>query len=261
MVFPGAVHSERQNEYHDDGYHFITAPGIEKPFDGVQEEATAILRENMWMESWSYGLPYYAPYLTGDPFAPYSYLFVDPAPDNSTINWIKAVAIFTFTVGHQPSNPHLSYSINGGGSYHTNATSALTFDASFSPYYYIYWNITAFQAWTPAMVKSASLRVIVWFDGLAGNEYVLDYVGLQYVWTTIGFSYGPPGITPGGGGFGSLSLDAMGAFGLIGFFGMIAIPAASVWMAQRSEQPRIVFGLQMVLMFVVCLGLFLASIS
>ena len=131
------------------------------------------------------------------------------------------------------------------------------------------WDVTNLTAWTPAILKSSNMWVQLNVQLTYNAVSYMDYLGLNYaflypgetgVWcnthntTPIPESMTPPITLP-------FSIDTMGVIGIIGFGGMIALPAAGIWMARRSDEPRMLFGLKLMLAFVVCLGLFLASIA
>jgi len=208
--------------------------------------------------------PWYSDY-----WAPYTNRSTFP-PDDATIVSISMVAIARSTTGSRPFTLHASYTdattattttvhapqfwttpttfIHGNPLYHTTL---FTFNmtASFA---------TVFSHWNATMLtnNTSELKISVTPDTGGTNIIYFDYIGLDYTWTSslpgaqVPFSGKALGIP-----------SAMGIFGIIGFAGMIALPAAGIWMARRSDEPRMLFGLKLMLAFVVCLGLFLASIA
>ena len=121
-------------------------------------------------------------------------------------------------------------------------------------------DVTSDRAWNATLLRATTLQVRLTMSLPANTLYNLDYLGIMYAWYYN--IPGTPGFTPETSYPGNLTLpSALGIMGVIGFAGMIGFPAAGVWMAKRSDQPKMILGLQMMIAFVVCLGLFLASIS
>jgi hypothetical protein len=199
------------------------------------------------------------------------------APNNATITSVWVVAKFnTALLEYPPPNgayPSLSYSVN---------TTPAQFNHTFTPNTVpqerlwvfnrtyanslqsvaiaaIAANVTSFESWTPKMLKSHTLSARFQINLPPMTVYYLDYLGFYYEW-----KYNETG---GGGGdigqigYGSLQMPSpLGLFGIIGFVGMIAAPAAGIWFARRTDGSRLILGLQVMVVFVVFLGLFLASI-
>ena len=198
------------------------------------------------------------------------------APLNATILSVYILARF---IGPYPSSPtnaaYVTYSTAAtptwGGSFtlasgNLGVTNFWLSPTSFSWDYLQDWvpvptlaaDITGEESWTPAMLRSSDLRVLLYMTLPAATTYYLDYIGIFYYWSYGAGGLDSPPTDEGSGHFGIPS--AIGLFGIIGFAGMIATPVAAIWLSRRSDQPRLIFGIQMMIAFVVCLGLFLAAI-
>jgi hypothetical protein len=215
-----------------------------------------------------------------------------PPPDNCTILHVEIQALL-FTMdevapydGWTPEMT-LQFSTNGKASWYVSSLipsfpygygdpSPMAPDIPIAPgldYNYgqgkFAWDVTNLTTWTPAILKSSNMWVQANVQLTYNAVSYMDYLGLNYaflypgetgVWcntsntTPIPETETPPTVLP-------FSLDTMGLIGTVGFIGMIAIPAGGIWMAKRSDQPKLALGLQMMIAFVVCLGLFLAAIS
>lgn len=197
----------------------------------------------------------------------YSHALKELPPSNATITKVRLVIYFE---GAVPSMSNLKSSFSTDGTnwvtnlpvYHDGEIEAYVSD------------VTSLRAWTPAMLKSHDMSVSmrIYCPAVPGT-YKIDYLGYCADWTLpTGGDPDEPWWWPGGGDgtmnnttapdvtppFGDIPVLSL--MGMIGFGGMIAIPAGSIWMAQRSDQPRMILGLQAMIAFVVCLGLFLAAI-
>jgi hypothetical protein len=182
------------------------------------------------------------------------------APSNSTIISVWLVALFT-GIG-LPLNLYWITDLAMAYSH----TDPVAFQATTAPTAHVFaeydrvgeaTNITAFESWTPGMLNDHNLSVRISMTLPANKPVYLDYLGIYYTWE----------YAPGGGGSdpsldigSSLMPSPIGMFGIIGFVGMIAVPAAGIWFARRTDGSRLILGLQVMTVFVVFLGLFLASI-
>lgn len=246
-VWPGAMYSERQSQYHNDGWHSESASGIENVNDGILSTVNTVSAEDIWMISGTYTRSYF--YWDSTP--PGHEWAITAAPDNATINWINATVHFSVVSGYVPSTTHLSYSVNGGTTWISNGAGALTTDTSWYPYIIKRWNITSQQAWSPALVKSPNTQVMVWFTGSAGTQYDIDYVGLDYRWVTSD----SPGYPPNGTYVPSVPWPAPDyspanfttLMGFAGLFGLVATVPFGIWMARERDEKMIPFMVVLVL--------------
>jgi hypothetical protein len=193
------------------------------------------------------------------------------APNNATITKVYVVAEFLGWDNYPPPEgtyPFLSYSVSVYPPEFNHILSQdsviplrlLVFNRTYAnPITCLAANITSFETWTPTMLKSSTLSALFRMNLPAQTTYQMDYLGFYYEW-----KYNETG---GGGGdvgpigYGSLQMPSpLGLFGIIGFVGMIAAPAAGIWFARRTDGSRLMLGLQVMIAFVVFLGLFFASI-
>lgn len=139
------------------------------------------------------------------------------------------------------------------------------------------WNITSYEAWTPAMVESNSTWVSLKTTNNYGSNYLYcDYLGL-YVWWTQ-----PGGGGPGGGGqhtwepsendtnnfipwnysLGGLfnQQTVKGAIGIVGALGLTFTPVIAVWRAKNSSDGKGLGILKAIIAGSFFLGCFLAGI-
>jgi hypothetical protein len=184
----------------------------------------------------------------------------DHAPTNATVTNVWVVSMWS-SVMNQPwvplLNMKMTYKI---GTWWADRQPAKTAFAN-PMFTCIGLNVTGDRTWNSTLLRATTLQVRLTMNLPANTLYNLDYLGIMYAWY---FNVpGTPGFVPDSTYYpGNLTVpSAIGAIGVIGFSGMIAIPAAGIWMARRSDEPRMLFGLKLMLAFVVCMGLFLASIS
>jgi len=120
-------------------------------------------------------------------------------------------------------------------------------------------NITAYEGWTPAMLRSNETWVCVLIPDASTPYFYIEYAGLYYAWYY-------PEAPPSGGddegiwelGSGSMLIFAMGT---IGFCGMIGVSPFAVWLWRREGGDKIHAFVMMVATFTVCFALFLASLG
>ena len=129
------------------------------------------------------------------------------------------------------------------------------------------WDVTNFTSWTPAKLKSSNLWVELQTIVMPAYELsFVDYVGLNYAWLAPGetgvwcntHNTTPipetPTIIP------PFSIDTNGLLGMIGFFGMIALPGAAVAIGRNSENRMRVAALAFVWFFIL-FALFMYSLG
>lgn len=192
----------------------------------------------------------------------HGYISGDQAPDNATITAIWVIVVF-HGANPQVGTMWLKFTTDGST---WSGPLYVTQDATMSIMNAWSNNITAQRAWTPSMVKSANLGAS--FSTLITIEtgnFLVDYLGFYYSYTVpYGGGYIPPGEVPPvtNETINPLTIPSpIALFGIIGFVGMIATPAAGIWFARRSDEPKMVIGIQVMIAFVVCFGLFLAGIA
>ena len=192
------------------------------------------------------------------------------APSNATILGVYIIAKFTGAYPADPSSAgYVSYSVAAtptwassftlaSGNLAVNSFGGLQWYTGGVPAYYavsvsaLAANITASESWTPAMLNSENMRVLLRLTIPGSTTYYLDYLGIFYYWA---YGAGSSGYYPVGEGPGSFGVpSAMGAIGIIGFVGMIGVPAAGIWFARRSDGSKLAIGIQVMLAFVVCIG-------
>ncbi len=146
-----------------------------------------------------------------------------------------------------------------------NASNMLTFD---SPWNYTVFgiNVTDATTWTPRILLSSVFYVRLYTNVSVPSSkmFYVDYVGLRYNWT-LNYTTNPdpvpiwdyPNSTFSGIDFGDF---ITGGMGFMGFAGMIAVPAITLWRARESDN-RMVLGVYGIVGFTICFGLFLASLG
>ena len=182
-------------------------------------------------------------------------------PENATIDEVWAIAYFSLYT------PNMSFRVTVNGTTHSQYFPA----AGDGP---VLWNVTGYDNWNHTLLTSANTRFILymWTDG--GIYYHIDYLGFWKIkWT------GWPG--EGGEGEGDqededppsgdgadLDYDIIygdglvGVMGLIGFCGMIAVPAGSIVIYRNDPSVgRINLFVKMLILWVFCLSLFMLSVN
>ena len=200
-------------------------------------------------------------------------------PNNSTIISVWAVVVFEYPFPSMATETgRLSLSVDDGATWNMfiGQPQLIVFQGfndymgeAYNPYLShpeiraFALNITDQATWTPHMLSSHirigfSMTLI-----MMHGPFYLDYLGFvsQYKFNE----------TTGGGGDGSVIPPApeinltlpspLGIMGMVGFVGMIGVPAFGIWMAKRTDESKGILMIQVLIAFVVCLGLFLASIS
>ena len=186
-----------------------------------------------------------------DPPLDKNYIVGYPPPDNATIISVSLVVVFqTYVPGGQ-----ISFSIDDKGNWTVKTVP--------STYYSYQVNVTAYADWTPQILKSDETWVRGVFSCDASTFYWVDYIGFIIHW-----------LAPYGGGYDEVyvpptvpDLDyitefgMMGILGFLGFGGMIALPAAGIWIhKQGGGGDRIVLFVNMLAAWVFCFAMFLVSV-
>jgi hypothetical protein len=139
------------------------------------------------------------------------------------------------------------------GTYQTVFTSSTQWGTGSWNYFELHVNETV--AWTASMLTNSTMfRVsLLSFTG----HILVDYLGFRYLWTE-----GPPEYPDDGDIGGTFAMpDVSGLFGMVGFIGMVGVPAASIWFFRRDGGSKIMIGVSALVAFTVCFGLFLGSIN
>lgn len=280
IVNPTAVSSHRLTHYTGYGVS-TTAPGAQMERDGILDKFSS--ESSLVTPAWAQVGAYTQPAVL--PFGQITHV-MPVAPDNSTIGWILALAIFKDDSGPYggslPSNVKLNYSKDGGSTWSNFSASPKVWDI-IPHYYYVWWNITSMEAWTPALVKSTSFYMGINFDIPAGVAYPkhfypkqtsLDYLGISYEWHTPGYAGYYEGWTPGSTGTNDtltpgatpiphFNFPSFGgswmikvfqiSLGLIGCIGMIGYPAAAIKSHKRGSNmsDSLVSGITLEAIFIV----------
>lgn len=207
-----------------------------------------------YVETYHYTNPSYNQY-----WAPYSNRSAFP-PANATIISVSMLCVVRCAV-NKPFTLTLLYSELGGNIVVVNSPMfyATTTDTAYS------YNITAGTPWNASMLKSAvptedfKVRVMSWADT---GQFVLyvDYVGLSYIWA---YPAGGEDTEFDEGESGVFTMpDVIGLMGMTGFIGMIGVPAASIWFFRHDGGgSKIYTGVMALAAFLVCFGLFYASVN
>ncbi len=246
-LFPTAVHSLRIDQW---THQIATAPGVNAIADQVEESfISQSTITNEWVLSGDYFLPARMP-AQGNVFV------IPVAPDNSTIAWVWASAVFVIEdsqyIINVPAVVHLNFTTDGGQTWsNLSATERYVLPSVTPGQMSVYWNITTMRSWTPALVKSAGVWVRANFDSPAYttipnraplySEIKVDYVGLTYLWFTAGGTYTgwypgwTNGTTPHVYPTGPFDMSMSGLVTLIGLIGLIGTPPSMVWVAREGH--------------------------
>lgn len=218
--------------------------------------------------SWVYTHAFTKPDPAGYPFG----VTYWPA-DDATIISISVVAVIktanvsaiTVTLGYSAD---LSSVVFLGKAYHTFTVPPG--EGALGPGV-LTWNVSAYEAWTPAMFKSAMTWAGIYSTDNTVTTLYVDYIGYLVYWTQPGGG-GPggppkndtppvtpftPGPEPWNIGFGSINGGLILAiFGVMGIIGMVATPA--LFWANKDQDGTLAAIAQTVFTFFLFLGLFLA---
>ena len=155
-------------------------------------------------------------------------IYGDLPPDNATITSVSLIAEF---VTHQPFLTFYFYGPSG-----------LNFDQHFDEGYgTLIWNMTGLMTWTPQILSNVSATAALLMNTEGNIDYTISYLGFDIIqWE--GWSENPPAPDPptddGDGwdpGYDIVYTNIPGLLGLIGFMGLIAVPAAGIWVARNGK--------------------------
>ena len=186
-----------------------------------------------------------------DPPLDHNYIVGYPPPDNATIISVSLVVVFqTYVPGGQ-----ISFSIDDKGNWTVKTVP--------STYYYYQVNVTANADWTPQILKSNETWVRGVFSCDASTFYWVDYIGFIVHW-----------LAPYGGGYDEeyvpptipdldyiTEFGIMGLLGFLGFGGMIALPAAGIWIHKNGGgESKVTLFVNMLAAWTLCFAMFLVSV-
>ena len=192
-----------------------------------------------------------------DYWSPYSNRSAFP-PNNATILSVKMLCV----VKAQVTKPFTLTLLYGMGASIFVVNSPMYYaTTSYQEYSY---NITSATSWNASELKSSvpgkdfQVRVMSWADTGIYNLYV-DYVGLSYTWS---YPVGGEDTEQDSGQPGHFTMPSItGTMGIIGFLGMVGVPAASIWFLKQDGGSKIYAGLTAALTFILCFALFLGSMG
>ena len=186
-----------------------------------------------------------------DPPLDKNYIVGYPPPDNATIISVSLVVVFqTYVPGGE-----IFFSIDDKGNWTVKTVP--------STYYYYQVNVTADADWTPQILKSNETWVRGIFTCTASTFYWVDYIGFIVHWLApYGGGYDEVYVPPEGFNYDFIyegdGIVAM--FGLVGFIGMIAVPAFAAWTFKKgTETNKIALVTQMLVVWMFCFAMFLVS--
>jgi hypothetical protein len=213
--------------------------------NGVSAEMDASYSQ--WIYTGAYTNPDYSPYIWPSQPLP---------PDDVNISFVNLVAYVKGPAYPTIRNFALEYTINGPYAEDwALADIAQFFTDGTGTWQELRSNATSYETWTPSLVKSWDTYVRMSSDDTYGS-LLIDYIGLEYGW------YAPNVSLPGGSSNLSVSpISVTGIFGTVGFIGMVAIPGAAIWFYRRDGGSKIEAGVMALVAFILCFGLFLASIG
>ena len=172
---------------------------------------------------------------------------------------ILTVTVFAYWLGSYPQC-NLYYSLDDKSSWESSGTLP-------SGNNQIWWNVTALEDWTPAILNNTDTWVKIRASPITGNNYYLDYLGWLITWSLPygGTGSGEPPENPSSGNDWTFDLLAgnnlIGIFGLIGFIGMIALPAFGIWIYRNGSDDAIVTFIKLLVAFTFCFVLFLVYVN
>jgi hypothetical protein len=221
----------------------VLYPGNAMKLDG----SVAILADSgAWISSQGFLNPSYNNY-----WAPYSNRSAFP-PANATILSVSMLTIVRCQVP-RPFMMNLVFTVGSYSfSYYSNWFNAAQTDTAYT------FNVTSNLVAYGLQNQWGNFTVFVNTEFNYGKALYVDYVGILGLWTWPGPSVGPGGSGTSGEFVGP---DAMGLIGIMGFIGMLGIPAASIWFFRRDGGSKVIAGVTTLVAFTVCFGLFYASIN
>ena len=206
----------------------------------------ALLPDGGFTQSSAFTDPSYVNY-----WAPYDNRSNFP-PNSATFLSVKMIAIVWCQI---PRPFQLAINFYNGVNWTYFSTGY--YNAGMLPQLYSY-NVTGLTSnWTQAQIHETttgfSVSVLAWTP--SSRALYVDYVGLDYTWTN--------GTTSGDTGSESVFTmpDAVGLMGLVGFGGMVVIPASTIWFMRRDGDTKIHAGLVAALAFLFSFVLFISSLG
>ena len=187
-------------------------------------------------------------------WSPYSNRSAFP-PANATILTVSIISIVRCGV----ARPFIMSVIFGEGSNYSSTQSPI-YNAGVNDQLYTY-NITDEMTEHGILTNWSTSSFTVYVIAGEGGTHALyvDYVGLSYTWAYPGEDEGGtggPGWTPG-----AAAIDVPGIMGITGFIGMIAVPAAGVWVFRKDGGSKILAAMGVLVAFLVCFALFLGAMG
>lgn len=183
-----------------------------------------------------------------------------PPIPNSTINNVYVVAVmgpkYSYVTGEEFSLSlyalvplaavHYNSSWNytnivsaGGGLYYVYYDSPhFSISSSYMAEYR--WDVSRFLNWTPSILRTSYLLVALnsfqpLSNGVGGEQLSVDYLGLSYNWT---YGIHARFTVPVDDFSGQFTLSMGGAMSVLGLMGLIATPAACIWVARQGMMDK-----------------------
>ena len=162
---------------------------------------------------------------------------------------------------NQYPDTYLKYEVEGGGA---NTSS------NFNGYnYYMNWDITSLEDWTPEMFQGTNFTVQAWVYPEYNTPIYIDYIGVSIAYRSEdeieeGEEGDPEENEYGGADVGwdiIYGEGLIGTLGFVGLIGMIAVPGLAVYVHRHGDQGNIQLFVSMLMIFMFCLTLFLYSIN
>ena len=208
---------------------------------------------------------------------PYELSWTPPEipPDNATILYVHMVVrakVADVTPPYDSWGVNLTYATNetyvnvSGGTTSWTVGDDKTVVVNSVDFAIYHSNITSNETWTAIMLKSNLTWVnasvpIIWTEWEPDARLYVDYIGLEIKWC-LGSAPGEEEEEEGGGvDLGDLTLTIPGMFGLVGFFGMIAVPAAGFWFLKNTGGSRLRAVIMIIMSFMFCFTMFLMAVD
>ena len=181
-------------------------------------------------------------------------------PENATILEVWVAAFFS------NYRPPLSLGVSAaGGAFNSTLT-----DSGYGPYF---WNVTQYADWTHDLLVHDDTTVAFLASTFGGYNYYVGYLGFyKIIWQGWHEAEGqdqppPEPYVPPEDELPGPALDyitefgIMGILGFIGFGGMIALPAAGIWIHKHGGgESKISLFVNMLAAWAFCFAIFLVSV-